>query len=154
MDNNEALTDIINRVFITQRFAVLTTQSGGQPYCNLVAFAEVDKLGSLLFVTGRDTRKYANAQSNEKVALLIDSRTNQPSDFQSAVAITVLGTIKEVDRGKKAYLSEIYIAKHPQLEDFLNLPSNALMEVRVSGYVVAKFDGASYLPMEKRGDSA
>lgn len=83
---------MIKRTFAAQRFAVLVTQSNGQPYCNLVAFAEADNLKNLIFVTSRDTRKYANIQASEKVAVLIDSRINQVSDLNSAVAATALGT--------------------------------------------------------------
>ncbi|MFC2018085.1 pyridoxamine 5'-phosphate oxidase family protein [Chloroflexota bacterium] len=151
MENTENVTGLIKRIFTSQRFAVLATHSDGQPYSNLVAFAETEELGSLLFVTSRDTRKYANARSNRKVALLVDSRTNQVADLQTAVAITALGTIGEVDKSDRANLSEIYKAKHPQLADFLHKPSNALMEVAVTGYVVASFQGTNYLSIDKTG---
>jgi hypothetical protein len=47
-------------------------------------------------VTSRDTLKYSNTLVSKKVAVLIDSRTNQASDVYSAVAITALGTVEEV----------------------------------------------------------
>lgn len=149
MKNIEDLPGLIKSVLASQRFAVLATQSDEQPYSNLVAFAEADELRRLVFVTSRDTRKYTNARLNNKVSLLIDSRTNQASDLQSAVAITALGTIGEVDRSTRAYLAEIYISKHSQLEDFLHRASNALMEVLVNEYIVATFEGVNYLHMGK-----
>ena len=91
MENTAELSGLIKRVFTSQRFAVLATQFEGQPYSNLVAFAEADNLRSLLFVTSRDTRKYSNTLASKKVAILIDSRTNQALDLNNAVAITALG---------------------------------------------------------------
>ena len=141
MENTEELSELVKKVFNSQRFAVLATQSEGQPYSSLIAFAEADNLRSLIFVTSRDTRKYSNIQANRKVAVLVDSRTNQASDLQNAVAITAIGTIEEVAESNRDYLSGIYLSKHPQLSDFLHKPSNALMKVVVTEYVVATFEG-------------
>ena len=141
MENAEELSGLIKKVFTSQRFAVLATQSEGQPYSSLIAFAEADNLRSLIFVTSRDTRKYSNTQANRKVAVLVDSRTNQVSDLQNAVAITAIGTIEEVAESNRDYLSGIYLSKHPQLSDFLHEPSNAFMKVVVTEYVVATFEG-------------
>ena len=141
MENAEELSGLIKKVFTSQRFAVLATQSERQPYSSLIAFAEADNLRSLIFVTSRDTRKYSNTQANRKVAVLVDSRTNQVSDLQNAVAITAIGTIEEVAESNRDYLSGIYLSKHPQLSDFLHKPSNALMNVVVAEYVVATFEG-------------
>ena len=145
MENTGELSGLIKMVFTSQRFAVLATQFEGQPYSNLVAFAETDNLRNLLFVTSRDTRKYSNTLASKKVALLIDSRTNQTSDFSSAIAITALGTVDEVAAENKDYLSEIYLSKHPELKDFLSNPSSALMKIVVNNYIVATFDSVRRL---------
>jgi general stress protein 26 len=147
MENSRELSDLIKRVLTSQRFAVLATQSEGQPYSNLIAFAEADNLRSLLFVTSRDTRKYANTLISKKVAVLIDSRTNQALDLSNAVAITALGTIQEANITKEVYLSGIYLSKHPLLRDFLHKPSNALMKVTITDYVVATFESVRHLPV-------
>ena len=147
MENIKELSGLIRRVFTSQRFAVMATQYEGQPYSNLVAFAEADDLRTLLFVTSRDTRKYSNILSSKKVAVLVDSRTNQASDFHSALAITALGTVEEVAADNKDYLSRIYLSKHPQLKDFLDKPSNALMKVTVTEYIIATFEGVKHLPI-------
>jgi general stress protein 26 len=145
MENTKELSGLIRRVFTSQRFAVMATQFEGQPYSNLVAFAEADDLRTLLFVTSRDTRKYSNILSSKKVAVLVDSRTNQASDFHSALAITALGVVEEVAADNKDYLSRIYLSKHPQLKDFLDKPSNALMKVTVTEYIIATFEGVKRL---------
>jgi heme iron utilization protein len=150
MENFAELSSLIKRVLASQRFAVLATQSEGQPYGNLIAFAEADNLKSLLFVTGRDTRKYANILVNKKVAVLIDSRSNQELDLVTAIAITVLGNIEEASTANKEYISGIYLAKHPQLKDFLYKPSSALMKVSVTDYIVATFESVRHFPVRPK----
>ena len=147
MENTEELLRLIKRLLASQRFAVLATQFEGQPYSNLVALAEADNLRSLLFVTSRDTRKYSNTLASKKVAVLVDSRTNQALDLNNAVAVTALGTIEEVGPDNKEYLSGVYLSKHPQLKDFLYKPSNALMRVSVTDYIVATFESVRRLPI-------
>ena len=147
MENAEELSGLIKRLLTSQRFAVLATQFEGQPYSNLVAFAEADNLRSLLFVTSRNTRKYSNTLASKKVAILIDSRTNQPYDLNNAVAVTALGIIEEVGTDNKEYLSGIYLSKHPQLKEFLYKPSNALMRIAVTDYIVATFESVRRLPI-------
>lgn len=145
MENTEKLSELVKRLLASQRFAVIATQSEGQPYSNLIAFAEANNLSSLLFVTGRDTKKYSNAIASKRVAVLVDSRTNQASDLNNTIAITALGTIEEASTDHKDYLSGIYLSKHPQLEDFLHKPSNALMRVTVTDYIVASFESVRHL---------
>ena len=53
MANTKELSGLIKKVFTSQRFAVLATQSEGQPYSSLISFAEADNLRSLIFVTSR-----------------------------------------------------------------------------------------------------
>ena len=145
MRNTEEISELVRNLLASQRFAVLATQSEGQPYSNLVAFAEADNLRSLLFVTGRDTKKYSNTIASKRVAVLVDNRTNQASDLDKAVAVTALGTIEEVSTNCRGYLSAIYLSKHPQLEDFLGKPSSALMRVAVTDYIVASFESVRHL---------
>lgn len=145
MKDTEETSELIRSLLASQRFAVIATQSEGQPYSNLVAFAEADNLRSLLFVTGRDTKKYSNTIASNRVAVLVDNRTNQPSDLDKAVAVTALGTIEEVSTDYRGYLSAIYLSKHPQLEGFLRKPSNALMRVAVTDYIVASFENVRHL---------
>ena len=147
MENTEELSELIKRLLDSQRFAVLATQFEGQPYSNLVAFVEADDLRSLLFVTSRNTRKYSNTLASKKVAVLVDSRTNQALDLNNAVAVTALGIIEEVGTDNKEYLSGVYLSKHPQLKEFIYKPSNALMRVSVTDYIVATFESVRHLHM-------
>lgn len=145
MENTENLSELIRRLLASQRFAVITTHAEGQPYSNLIAFAEADNVSSLLFVTGRDTKKYSNAISNKRVAILIDNRTNQATDLNNTIAVTALGTIERVSLDQEGYFSKIYVSKHPQLEDFLHKPSNVFMRVAITDYIVASFETVRHL---------
>ncbi len=127
------------KVLSTQYFAVLNTQGEGIPYSNLVSFATSADLKSLLFVTSRNTRKFRNIIENPRVSLLIDNRTNQPSDISLASAITVLGTAHENTENRND-LRDIFIARHPQLQQFVDTPGNALILVTVSDYILADFE--------------
>ena len=140
MDNSVDINDLLSRLFANQQLGVLATELEGQPYSNLVAFAATEDLKSLVFVTNRNTSKYANVISNPKVAMMVDSRTNKQSDFNSAVAVTILGTAVEVAGNERDRLLELYIAKHPHLADFVSLPYQALMRITASGFIVASFD--------------
>ena len=112
-DSSDTLV-LLRNLFASQRLAVLATQNAGQPYGNLVAFTETDDLRHLVFVTSRNTQKYSNVTGNRKVALLVDSRRNQVSDFQTAVAVTAVGTAEEITGNEREVMVKVYVNKHPQ----------------------------------------
>ena len=132
--------DVLQQVVMSQRFAVLATQQNDQPYINLVAFAASDDLSSILFATSRNTQKYRNMQKNEKVAILIDSRRNEASDLTGALAITALGSASEVAKDRKDGPVKNYIDRHPSLKDFLSKPETAIISVKITDYILARFD--------------
>jgi uncharacterized pyridoxamine 5'-phosphate oxidase family protein len=130
---------ILKEVVKTQYFAVLNTLGDGLPYSNLVSFTITDDLRSLLFVTDRNTRKFRNIQENNSISLLIDNRTNRPSDISQAIAVTVIGTAHE-ERDKMNNLKDLFLARHPQLKQLVDNPNNAMILVAVSEYIIAGFD--------------
>lgn len=131
--------ELLREVVSTQYFAVLNTIDHGLPYSNLVSFAATDDLRSLVFVTGRNTRKYRNVQDNHNISLLIDNRTNKPSDTSQAVAIAAIGIARE-EIDNRSLLRDIFLARHPQLRHFVEAPDNAIMLVTIGKYIVASFD--------------
>jgi len=131
---------LLKGLFRSQQLAVLATQSGGQPYGNLVAFAETDDLKQIVFVTSRNTQKYANVSGDRRVALLIDSRRNQVSDFERASAVTAIGAAEEVTGKEREFLARVYAAKHPHLAEFMRRADSAVVKVTPSDYIVAGFD--------------
>jgi nitroimidazol reductase NimA-like FMN-containing flavoprotein (pyridoxamine 5'-phosphate oxidase superfamily) len=138
--------ELLRDVTRSQYFAVLNTLSQSLPYSSLISFAIGGDLRSLVFVTGRNTRKYANIQQNPNVSILIDNRTNQPSDVAGAVAVTAIGTAREEREGRNAW-RDLFLARHPQLERFIDASDNAIMLVTVREYIIAGFDETQRVAM-------
>ena len=131
--------ELLREIVSTQYFAVLNTIGQGLPHSNLVSFAATEDLKSLVFVTGRNTRKYRNMQDNHNVSLLIDNRTNRPSDTSQAIAIAAIGIARE-EMDNRSLLRDIFLARHPQLRHFVEAPDSAIMLVTIRKYIVAAFD--------------
>jgi len=130
----------LKKLLQSQPLAVLATQSRGQPYASLVAFASSSDLRSIYFATTRSTRKYANLAGDSRVAMLVDNRSNKASDFRWAMAATATGTAKEVDPDEKEVALDLYLSKHPHLKEFVHSPTCALCEIRVQTFfVVTRF---------------
>lgn len=149
MNEELQLKKTLRELFKTQLFAALATQQLTRPYNNLIAFATTDDLRNILFVTRRETRKYANLLNNNNVAVLIDSRSNRDADIRNAIAVTAQGTADAVSDGRKEGLMQLYLAKHHGLEKFANSPDAALFMVKVKKYsIVNNFQQVKELKME------
>jgi heme iron utilization protein len=138
LDDEVQLKKLLKDLFRTQLFASLATLQNGRPYNNLIAFFVTDDLKSVLFVTKRETRKYANLISNNNVSVLIDSRSNHDSDFRNAVAVTATGAAEEVKDGHRETLLQLYLVKHHNLEKFAHSPDSALFKVKVKKYFIVR----------------
>jgi nitroimidazol reductase NimA-like FMN-containing flavoprotein (pyridoxamine 5'-phosphate oxidase superfamily) len=136
LDEKESLKKLLRSLFETQRLGVLATQRDEEPYTSLVAFAATDDLKGLVFATTRATRKYANLSANSSVAILIDNRSNEVSDFRSATATTAIGHACEVVEPERDELLRVYLSKHPHLREFVEAPSCALLKINVKTYYV------------------
>ncbi len=140
MTDREQLQQRLIELFSSQKLAVLSTQHQGQPYASLIAFAASDDLKKLYFATPSATRKFAYLEANPRVALLIDSRSNEDADIHGAIAATVLGSAAEVPPDEREQVLKGYLAKHPHLEEFAQYPSTVLVRVTVETYyVVSRF---------------
>jgi len=103
-----------------------------------MAFAATPDLKQLIVATERDTKKYANLRAEPRVALLIDNRSNVPSDTKEAVAVTVMGRAADASPSERDSLLPLFLAKHPLLEDFVTSPTCALITVQVETYLVVQ----------------
>ncbi len=139
MQESSQLQRLLSELFASQKFAALATEDSGKPHNCLVAFATTDDLRNLLFTTARDTSKYRNIVAESRVAILVDSRSNQDSDFRNAVAVTATGRAKEAKGKERDRLLGIYLAKHPQLAGFANASKNVLVKVEIANYEIATF---------------
>ncbi len=138
MTESQDLRELLTGLLASQPLAVLATQGGGQPYANLVAFAASPDLANLYFATTRATRKYANLSQERRVALLVDNRSNQESDFRDAVVATATGYAEEVVGAEREPVQDFYLSRHSHLATFIASPACALFRVRVETYVVVQ----------------
>jgi nitroimidazol reductase NimA-like FMN-containing flavoprotein (pyridoxamine 5'-phosphate oxidase superfamily) len=138
MKANEQFRKSVAELFRSQKLATLSTQHAGQPYASLVAFVASDDLRQIYFATPTTTRKYANLVADSRVAMLINSSTNQTSDFHRAISVTAVGRAKDVTGKNKTRILGQYLNKHPHLEDFVHSPTCALIQVRIDSYYMVK----------------
>lgn len=130
-----SIEDRIGRLVREQPYAILCTQGEGQPYGSLVAIATTDDLASMVFATPRATRKYRLLMECDHVAVVIDSRSRKCHDMMEIEACTVTGRVTElVDADELSRFSELLLARHSQLKEFLASPSTALFRVDVVRY--------------------
>jgi len=126
----------IHALLDSQRFAVLATQSGGQPYTSLMAFVVVDGLQTILVATSAATRKLANILVEPRVALLVDNRDNAEKDFQAASSLTVLGSAEPLAEADKQRHQAAFLARHPALYGFLGDPNTVLVKIVVASCIL------------------
>ena len=137
-DKPEVIRQGLKALFESQNLAVLSTQSAGQPYASLVAFYASEDLTHLFFATPKTTRKFDNLKSDDRVAVLVNSSTNQIKDFHRAISVTAVGTAAEVVGKERQPILDRYLKKHPYLEDFVRSPTCALVKVSVKSYIMVK----------------
>ena len=153
MERIARLKAFLRDLFSSQRLAVLATQNRRQPYGNLVAFMATKDLKHLLFATTRATRKFVNISKNPKVAMVVDNRSNEESDFHQAAAVTATGVGKEIMGPEKARFQKLYLSKHPYLKDFVSSPTCALLKVEVETYtIVNRFQNVMELHLKNESD--
>jgi nitroimidazol reductase NimA-like FMN-containing flavoprotein (pyridoxamine 5'-phosphate oxidase superfamily) len=149
LESQEQTRQLLKELLLSQRFAVLSTQSGGGPYASLIAFWVPGDLSRVVFATMRQTRKFSHLLASPRVALLFDSRSNRDADVQEAMAVTATGTAAELtDESVRAAVSRQFLVKHPQLASFVAAPGCALVSVAVDTYhVVTHFQNVVELGM-------
>lgn len=134
-----------------ERFGVLATQEEGRSYASLVAYALSPDLGTAIFATPKNTRKYKNIVKADEVALLLDNRS-QPSPITKAEAITLTGRAKPLRKGRERdEMAAIYLFKNPDLKDFVESPSTALVALEVNQAIyVSNFQKVTTWQPEKK----
>lgn len=135
----------LNALDKDQLHAVLATESDGQPYTSMIAFAlSPDKKG-VIFVTPKETQKYKNILKNNRVSLLIDTRSNTEKDYMGAESLTILGSAIPVRKGEKwLELAGVLTRKHPNLNEIIHSPETKLIFVQISRCIhVTRFQTVS-----------
>lgn len=138
MISNDQFRKRLAELFRSQNLATLATHNDGQPYASLVAFYAADDLKHIYFVTPKTTRKFANLNADSRVAVMVNSSTNQASDFHRAISVTAVGSAEEVEGLEKEPILDRYLVKHPHLVDFVRSPTCALVRILVKTYYLVK----------------
>lgn len=136
VQSEQEIQETIKSLLNSQQLAALSTQRNGQPYASLMAFACTDDLKEIVVATGKATRKHQNILEDCRVSLLVDNRSNREDDFHSAMALTVLGKALPVEASERLLYQDLYLSRHPYLEDFLTAPSTAFIKIMVYHYLL------------------
>jgi general stress protein 26 len=150
METEKKLRLRLGELFRSQNLAALSTHYDGQPYASLVAFYAADDLKHIYFATPKTTRKFSNLSADNRVAVMVNSSINQVSDFHRAISVTAVGKAEVVAESEKEPILNLFLAKHPHLEDFVRAPTCALVGVSVKTYYLVKnFQNVMELHLEK-----
>ncbi|ADO84027.1 pyridoxamine 5'-phosphate oxidase family protein [Ilyobacter polytropus] len=150
MKSIKELKNLISKIGSKQLFAVLATSNKNQPYTSLVAFALTEDLKKLVFITPRDTRKFQYLSENNNVSLMIDNSENQKVDISKAVGITITGKSRDSSGEERENLLNLFITKHPQMNEFAFSKGCSVVSVDINRYdVVERFQNVSVLEFSK-----
>ena len=69
---------------------------------------------------------------------MVNSSTNNTSDFHQAISVTAIGRAQEIAEADKETILSQYLEKHPHLDDFVRSPTCALIGVTVDSYFLVK----------------
>jgi len=135
----------LNALDKDQLHAVLATESDGQPYTSMIAYALTPDKKGIVFITPQKTRKYKNILKNNNVSLLIDTRSNTEKDYMSAESLTILGNAFPVRKGEKwSELIRALIHKHPRLNEVIHSAETRLILVKITRCIhVSRFQTVS-----------
>ena len=131
MSMNVEAAERVKTLLKGQKFAVLCTSSQGWPYAGLVAVAAEDDLKQIYFATPENTRKTANLRADDRVALLVDNRSNRPEDCQTGAAVTFLGRAEMLAPRTRPQAVSLFLDKHPNLKHFVDASDTVLVSVHV-----------------------
>jgi len=129
---------LARQILNEQQIGVLASSTARGPHLSLVAFAALFDDQVLYFATSRSSRKFANLEQDPRAAFLVDDRGRRVEDLHRAVAVTVQGSAREVDRTSRAPALSVYLERHPHLIDFVQAPSCALMEMSMGAVEVVQ----------------
>jgi len=134
IDVKQDISDLLNK----ESFAVLATQGQGQPYTSLMSFNATEDLKKIVFSTPQETRKFELLKKSDKVALMIDNRSQTPPSLNRISAVTITGKANIIPSEKAQKWADFLIEKHPYQKSFILAPSTTLVVVDVYRYFLVK----------------
>ena len=136
MNNHSLAKEYIEGVLETSGFAVLATEGNGQPHASLIAITPFANFRRLIFATYRNTLKYQNLSSNNKVAVLIESGVNNMKDLKESAVLTIIGHTEEVKTEENEAAYRAHLKRHPEMDSFMLSPDCALILVIAQSFQV------------------
>ena len=130
------MKDYIEVALQSSRFAVLATESNGQPQTSLIAITPFGNFRQLIFATYRNTRKYRNLVHNSKVAVLIESGDVNMKGLKESVVLTIIGYTEEISKEENKAAYQAHLKRHPEMESFMLSSDCALILVFGQSYQV------------------
>jgi len=136
MNNLRTSREYIEEILKLTKFAVLATESNGQPHTSLIAITSFESSRQLIFATYRNTLKYRNLSQNNKVAVLIESRDVDIKGIQKSIVLTIIGHTEEITKAENEAASLAHLKRHPEMESFLLSSDCVLIRVIAHSYQV------------------
>jgi hypothetical protein len=150
MNNLKPSREYIEDVLKLNKFAVLATESGGQPHASLIAITPFGNFRQLIFATYRNTLKYRNLSHNSKVAVLIESRDVNMKGLQESIVLTIIGHTEEIIIAENEGAYKVHLKRHPEMESFMLSSDCALILVVAQSYqVVSGIDDIRWITAEE-----
>ena len=112
----------------------------------------MEGLRFLAFATYRATLKYESIREDRRVAILIEDREGDARRSGQRLVLTAAGeAITTPEEDRQAHIAT-HLARHPELESFLNSPDCEFVRVAVHAYqVVSDIDDVRWYAI---GESA
>jgi nitroimidazol reductase NimA-like FMN-containing flavoprotein (pyridoxamine 5'-phosphate oxidase superfamily) len=134
-ENPLTLESRIRYLVEDQLYGVLCTQSDGQPYGSMVAFAFTEDLRHVVFGTPKATKKYEILTACRNVALVVNNMNRHPNDLMNVEALTAIGRASEImPTGPATRWASMLLQRHPYLEAFFSSSSTALFKVEIARF--------------------
>ncbi len=131
-------------------FAVLATESAGQPHTSLIAVTSFTGGRELIFATYRNTRKYHNLLRNRRASVLINGCTVSEAADQAGFVVTAVGRTQDIADSALTAMRAAHLQKHPNLADFLESSDCVLLSLAVESYqVVRGIDDVSWWKIDE-----
>lgn len=129
------LRSAVKRLLTHQLYGVLATlDDAGRPHTSIVAFVTADDLRSIIFCTPRNTRKCRYVLARPHVALFVDDRRSAPEELMQVTGIEASGAVQAVADDRFAIYRQLYLAKYPGMERFVDAPESMMVRVAVERY--------------------
>ena len=138
MNENNTLKGYIEHIINSCGFAVLATESNGQPHVSLIAITPLENCRHLVFATYRNSLKYRNIKDNNKVAVLIENVDANEKDLKERMVLTVIGHTEEISLTGNEEVYREHVKRHPGMESFMLSSDCTLIKVIAQSYQVVK----------------